>query len=82
MCCKWGETMPEKKNKFETFYTNRMNYYGVDNIKDAEKAYKMERMIAKNIVDFGVEKVEEWIELAKVTGINDRNKRFKKREWR
>ncbi|HDR7568217.1 TPA: hypothetical protein QCX51_005588 [Bacillus mycoides] len=74
--------MPEKKNKFETFYTNRMNYYGVDNIKDAEKAYKMERMIAKNIVDFGVETVEEWIELAKVTGINDRNKKLKKREWR
>ena len=45
--------MPTEKNKFETFYTNKMGYYGVDNIKDAEKAYKMERMIAKNIVDFG-----------------------------
>jgi hypothetical protein len=74
--------MPVRKDKFETFYSNRMNYYGVNNIKDAEKAYKMERMIAKNIVDFGVEKVEEWIELAKVTGINDRNKKLKKREWR
>ncbi|MEB8572254.1 hypothetical protein BK721_07080 [Bacillus thuringiensis serovar nigeriensis] len=70
--------MPVRKDKFETFYSSKMGYYGVDNIKDAEKAYKMERMIAKNIVDFGEEKVEEWIELAKVTGINDRNKKFKK----
>ncbi|MCJ0851570.1 MULTISPECIES: hypothetical protein [Bacteria] len=70
--------MPVRKDKFETFYSSKMGYYGVDNIKDAEKAYKMERMIAKNIVDFGEEKVEEWIELAKVTGINDRNKKLKK----
>lgn len=74
--------MPVRKDKFETFYSSKMGYYGVDNIKDAEKAYKMERMIAKNIVDFGEEKVEEWIELAKVTGTNDRNKKLKKREWR
>lgn len=74
--------MPVRKDKFETFYSSKMDYYGVDNIKDAEKAYKMERMIAKNIVDFGEEKVEEWIELARVTGINDRNKKLKKREWR
>lgn len=72
--------MSEKKSKFETFYTNKMSYYGVDNIKDAEKAYKMERMIAKNIVDFGVEKVEEWIGLAKVTGVNDRGKEKLKKE--
>ncbi|HDR4686690.1 hypothetical protein CN520_23085 [Bacillus cereus] len=70
--------MPVRKDKFETFYSSKMGYYGVDNIKDAEKAYKMERMIAKNIVDFGEEKVEEWIELAKVTGTNDRNKKLKK----
>lgn len=70
--------MPVRKDKFETFYSSKMGYYGVDNIKDAEKAYKMERMIAKNIVDFGEEKVEEWIELAKVTGVNDRNKKLKK----
>ena len=74
--------MPVRKDKFETFYSSKMGYYGVDNIKDAEKAYKMERMIAKNIVDFGEEKVEEWIELARVTVINDINKKLKKREWR
>lgn len=70
--------MSEKKSKFETFYTNKMDYYGVDNIKDAEKAYKMERMIAKNIVEFGVEKVSEWIELSKKTGIEEKNKKEKK----
>ncbi|AXY11616.1 hypothetical protein CUC43_34340 (plasmid) [Bacillus thuringiensis LM1212] len=70
--------MPEKKSKFETFYTNKMTYYGVDNIKDAEKAYKMERMIAKNIVDFGIEKVSEWIELSKKTGIENRKEKEKK----
>lgn len=72
--------MSEKKSKFETFYTNKMTYYGVDNIKDAEKAYKMERMIAKNIVEFGIDKVEEWIELSKITGVKDRIKeKLKKR---
>ncbi|ARV91407.1 hypothetical protein BVG00_27995 [Bacillus cereus] len=70
--------MSEKKSKFETFYTNKMDYYGVDNIKDAEKAYKMERMIAKNVVEFGVEKVSEWIELSKKTGIEEKNKKEKK----
>ncbi|WLG16076.1 hypothetical protein [Bacillus cereus] len=70
--------MSEKKSKFETFYTNKMAYYGVDNIKDAEKAYKMERMIAKNIVDFGIDKVSEWIELSKKTGIENRKEKEKK----
>ncbi|MCU4864107.1 hypothetical protein OB981_29300 [Bacillus cereus] len=70
--------MSEKKSKFETFYTNKMSYYGVDNIKDAEKAYKMERMIAKNIVDFGIEKVSEWIELSKKTGIENKKEKEKK----
>ncbi|MEK4100152.1 hypothetical protein [Bacillus sp. FSL E2-0195] len=72
--------MSEKKSKFETFYTNKMDYYGVDNIKDAEKAYKMERMIAKNIVEFGTDKVEEWIELSKITGVKDRIKEKLKKE--
>ncbi|EJQ42890.1 hypothetical protein IEQ_05129 [Bacillus cereus BAG6X1-2] len=72
--------MSEKKNKFETFYKNKMDYYGVDNIKDAEKAYKMERMIAKNIVEFGIDKVEGWIELSKITGVKDRIKEKLKKE--